>query len=276
MISSTHRKDHTNSEKVDSQVEYQSVTDTTLDPNTAIIGNTPGRNDGVDEDVDDETCVPQTPELKRAPGRPKLISTGRPKKQYTMVNDSQGQSSDSEQGSISNEAVEVDDDKWLSASSNMCTGEIPFDQAISGSNKDQWINAVYEEMKSLVSHDTWDIMEKPVDAKIIGSRIVLRDKYGADGQLERRKARLVARGFSQPSGIDFQDTFAPVARLDSFRLLVALSARLGLTISQLDVITAYLNSDTDAEIYIAKPPLLDESAPENNKGRTRYRSRIKS
>jgi len=119
------------------------------------------------------------------------------------------------------------------------------------------MNAIYEEMKCLVAHDTWDIVEKPADAKIIGSRIILRDKYGADG-LERRKARLVARGFSQRSGIDFQDTFAPVAQLDLFRLLVALSARLGLTISQLDVTTAYLNSNIDAEIYIAKPPLIDE------------------
>lgn len=120
------------------------------------------------------------------------------------------------------------------------------------------MDAVYEEMKCLVTHDTWEIVEKPADAKVIGSRIVLRDKHGSDGQLERRKARLVVRGFSQRPGIDFQETFAPVARLDSFRLLVALSARLDLTISQLDVTIVYLNSDIDTEIYRAKPPLLEE------------------
>lgn len=172
-----------------------------MDPNTAIIGITPGRNDGVDEDVDDENCVPQMPESKRTPGKPKLIRTGRPdrpKKQYTMVNDSQEQWSDLERGSISNEAVEVDDDE-LSALSNMCTGEIPFNQAMSSVNKDQWMNAVYEEMKCLVAHDTWDIVEKPADTKV-GSRIVLRDKYNANGQLECRKARLVTKGFSQRFG----------------------------------------------------------------------------
>lgn len=62
----------------------------------------------------------------------------------------------------------------------------------------------------------------------------------------------------QRPGIDFQETFAPIARLDSFRLLVALSARLDLIISQLDVTTVYLNSDINTEIYMAKPPLLDE------------------
>lgn len=102
------------------------------------------------------------------------------------------------------------------------------------------------------------MIEKPQEAKVIGSRIVLRDKYGADGQLERRKARLVARGFSQRPRTDFHDTFAPVARLRSFRLLVALSVKYGLSITQLDVTTAYLNSEIDTVIYMSKPPLLDE------------------
>lgn len=138
----------------------------------------------------------------------------------------------------------------------MCTAEIPFAQAISSDNGEEWRDAIYEEMKCLVEHDTWDIVEKPIDAKVIGSRIVLRDKYGSDGQL--RKARLVARGFSQRPGVDFHDTFAPVARLGSFRLLVTLSVKYGLTINQWDVTTAYLNSEINAEIYMSKPPLLHE------------------
>lgn len=62
----------------------------------------------------------------------------------------------------------------------MCTGEISFDQSMSGNNKDQWMDTVYEEMKCLVIHDTWEIVEKPADAKVIGSRIILRDKHGSD------------------------------------------------------------------------------------------------
>ncbi|KMQ88628.1 retrovirus-related pol polyprotein from transposon tnt 1-94 [Lasius niger] len=237
--------------------------DINLDRDTAIIGNNTERENNVDESDDEGPDTPQANEPRRAPGRPKLIRTGhpgRPRKQYTTVVNkaTQRQSSSTNRDVTSEGAIEVSDDEWYEASSNMCTAEIPFAQAMSGDNREQWKNAIYEEMKCLVEHDTWDIVKKPPDAKVIGSRIVLRDKYGADGQLERRKARLVARGFSQRPGVDFRDTFAPVARLGSFRLLLALSVKFGLTISQLDVTTAYLNSEIDAEIYMTKPSLLDE------------------
>ena len=76
--------------------------------------------------------------------------------------------------------------------------------------------------------------------------------------MERRKARIVAKGFSQRPGIDFQDTFALVARLGSMRLLVALSAELGMTISQLDITSAYLHGNIDTTVYMEPPKLLEE------------------
>jgi hypothetical protein len=92
----------------------------------------------------------------------------------------------------------------------------------------------------------------------VGCRTVLRNKYAADGTLDRRKARIVAKGFTQRSGIDFHDTFAPVARLSSLRLLVALAAKYNLKISQLDVTSAYLNGKIDTEVFMEKPALLQE------------------
>jgi hypothetical protein len=140
----------------------------------------------------------------------------------------------------------------------MAASEIPFSEAIHGADKDEWKDAILSEIKSLVINDTWDVVDKPVHAKVVGCRTVLRNKYAADGTLDRRKARVVAKGFTQRPGIDFHDTFAPVARLSSLRLLVALAARYNLKISQLDVTSAYLNGKIDTEVFMEKPALLQE------------------
>lgn len=76
--------------------------------------------------------------------------------------------------------------------------------------------------------------------------------------MERRKARVVAKGFAQRPGIDFNDTFAPVARLNSFRLLMALSEEFDMDIHQVDVTTAYLNGNIDEAVYMDKPDLLEQ------------------
>jgi hypothetical protein len=140
----------------------------------------------------------------------------------------------------------------------MAASEIPFSEAIHGADKAEWKDAILSEIKSLVINDTWDVVDKPDHAKVVGCRTVLRNKYAADGTLGRRKARIVAKGFTQRPGIDFHDTFAPVARLSSLRLLVALAAKYNLKISQLDVTSAYLNGKIDTEVFMEKPALLQE------------------
>jgi hypothetical protein len=122
----------------------------------------------------------------------------------------------------------------------------------------EWKDAILSEIKSLVINDTWDVVDKPDHAKVVGCRTVLRNKYAANGTLDRRKARVVTKGFTQRPGIDFHDTFAPVAPLSSLRLLVALAAKYNLKISQLDVTSAYLNGKIDTEVFMEKPALLKE------------------
>ena len=136
--------------------------------------------------------------------------------------------------------------------------EIPFKEAIVGLDQDKWKNAIYSEIKSLIENNTLEIVEKPVEAKVLGCRTVLRNKYGPDGSLERRKARVVAQGFAQRPNIDFADTFAPVARLSSFRMLIALSVEYIMRIEQLDVTSAFLYGEIDTEIYMKQPELLNE------------------
>lgn len=96
-------------------------------------------------------------------------------------------------------------------------------------------------------------MDRPEGYEVISSRFILRNKYNQDGTLERRKARIVARGFSQRPGVDFSETFAPVARLSSIRIVSALAAQYRMKIHHLDVTTTYLNGELEEQIFMEVP-----------------------
>ncbi|KAG8486732.1 hypothetical protein CXB51_020279 [Gossypium anomalum] len=102
-------------------------------------------------------------------------------------------------------------------------------------------------------NQTWELVPRPANRKVIGVKWVYRAKQNADGSLNKLKARLVVKGFSQKYGLDYLETFAPVARLDTIRLLVALAAQMQWKIHQLDVKSAFLNGFLEEEIYIDQP-----------------------
>jgi len=102
------------------------------------------------------------------------------------------------------------------------------------------------------------IVERPENQQAIGSRFVLRNKFRSNGTLEKKKARLVARGFSQRPGVDYGDTFAPVARIGSIRLVASLAARLDLELRQFDITTAYLNGNLTEDVYMEPPKHIEE------------------
>ena len=118
--------------------------------------------------------------------------------------------------------------------------------------------AILSEVESLVKNDTLDIVERPEEQNIVGSRVVLTNKYNSDGNIEKRKARIVAKGFSQRFGVDYHQTFAPVARLESVRLLLSLSAHFGMKIRQFDIVTAYLNGKLDEEVFMEIPDMFPD------------------
>ena len=93
----------------------------------------------------------------------------------------------------------------------------------------------------------------PTGRKPVGYKWVLRKKYKADGSLDKYKARLVAKGFTQQPGVDFVDTYSPVAKFASVRIMMVVAARLDLELHQLDVKTAFLNRDLKEEIYMDQP-----------------------
>jgi len=112
-------------------------------------------------------------------------------------------------------------------------------------------------LRSILQNDVWKLVDRPNDKKVVGSRIILTDKYQSNGLL-KRKARIVARGFCQRPGLDFNETFAPVARMSSDRLLIAIAAHYKLHVHQCDVKTVYLNSSIKEEIYMETPEQLDK------------------
>ena len=127
------------------------------------------------------------------------------------------------------------------------------EEAISCPENSQWQKAMETEMQSLKENNVWDLVELPKDRKVIGSKWVYKVKTGADGLIERYKARLVAQGFSQRYGDDYDETFCPVVRLESLRALIALGVQYGLKLHQVDVTTAFLNGELEEEVYMRQP-----------------------
>ena len=114
-------------------------------------------------------------------------------------------------------------------------------EALQSPDKQQWKAAMEKEMELIDSNDVWDLVKLPANRKPIGSKWVFKRKINADGSIERYKARLVAKGFSQKKGLDYDETFSPVVRFESFRNLVAVAVQKQLKLHQLDITAAFLN-----------------------------------
>ena len=117
----------------------------------------------------------------------------------------------------------------------------------------QWEEAIQYEYKSLIDNQTWKLVPLPEGRPIVGCKQIFRYKLGADGTIQRFRARLVAKGFTQTYGVDYNETFAPVAKLPSLRLLLAIAAIEDLEIHQMDVSSAFLLADLEEEIYMDQP-----------------------
>lgn len=122
----------------------------------------------------------------------------------------------------------------------------------------KWRQAVTEEIQALEKNQTWHLVKKPEGKTSVGCKWVFTVKYQSDGTIERYKARLVAKGFTQTYGIDYNETFAPVAKLNTVRVLLSLAANLDWDLQQLDVKNAFLNGDLEEEVYMDLPPGFDK------------------
>ncbi|XP_077222219.1 uncharacterized protein LOC143856067 [Tasmannia lanceolata] len=127
------------------------------------------------------------------------------------------------------------------------------EEALSSSDADFWRESINDEMGSLMSNQTWKLVYLPLGFKTIGCKWVLRRKLRPDGTIDKYKARLIAKGFRQKENIHFFDTYSPVTRITSIRVLIAVAAIHNLVIHQMDVKTAFLNGSLEEEIYMDQP-----------------------
>lgn len=130
---------------------------------------------------------------------------------------------------------------------------VSIEEATTCPDSSKWMQAMETEMRSLKDNDVWELVDLPAGRKTVGSKWVYKVKTGADGSIERYKARLVAQGFSQSYGTDYDETFCPVVRQESLRVLIALSVQYGLQLHQVDVTTAFLNGNLEEEIFMKQP-----------------------
>ncbi|GKB25008.1 ribonuclease H-like domain, reverse transcriptase, RNA-dependent DNA polymerase, partial [Tanacetum coccineum] len=121
------------------------------------------------------------------------------------------------------------------------------------SNDQKWIEAMKDELDSINRNNTWKLTSLPPGHKAIGLKWVFKTKRDADGKIIKHKARLVAKGYIQEHGIDFEEVFAPVARMETIRLLLAIAANNKWQVHHLDVKSAFLHGDLQEEVYVTQP-----------------------
>ena len=104
-----------------------------------------------------------------------------------------------------------------------------------------------------MKNDVWDVVPRPEGKLVITSKWIYKIKHATNGSIEKYKARFVARGFSQKEGIDYEETIAPVASYTSIRAIMALTAKLGWNLHQMDMKTTFLNGVDEEEVYVEQP-----------------------
>nr|GEX07566.1 copia protein [Tanacetum cinerariifolium] len=111
-----------------------------------------------------------------------------------------------------------------------------------------------EELNQFVTNDVWNLVPPPKNQTVIGTKWVFNNKLDENGVVSRNKARLVVQGYNKQEGIDFDKTYAPVARLESIRILLAYACANDFKLSQIDVKSAFLNGFINEEVYVLQPP----------------------
>eukprot|EP00253_Pinus_taeda_P034579 PITA_34579 len=118
---------------------------------------------------------------------------------------------------------------------------------------DEWKEAMQKEYDALIKNDTWKLVDPPFRTEPIGCKWVHKNKYKADGSLDKHKVRLVEKGFSQKERVDYEETFSPTAKWATIRTLFSLAAQNGWKVHQMDVKTAFLNGDLKENVFMSQP-----------------------
>ena len=143
--------------------------------------------------------------------------------------------------------------RQIMVSSVMEPYPLTFEEAMKSNDSAFWKEAVNDEMDYIMGNKTWKLVDLPPGSKPIGCKWIFKKKMKVDRTIDKFKARLVVKGFIQKEGIDYFDTYAPVARISTIRVLIALASIYKLQIHQIDVKTTFLNGELEEEIYMKQP-----------------------
>ncbi|GJT00713.1 retrotransposon protein, putative, ty1-copia subclass [Tanacetum coccineum] len=133
-------------------------------------------------------------------------------------------------------------------------GEPPnYRAALSDLESEKWLEAMNAEMQSMKDNQVWNLVDLPPNCKTVGSKWLFKKKTDMDGNIHTYKARLVAKGFTQTYGVDYEETFSPVADIKAIRILIAIAAYYDYEIWQMDVKTAFLNGRLNEDVYMVQP-----------------------
>lgn len=143
--------------------------------------------------------------------------------------------------------------EWMYLSRDNDSDPTTVCEALASPAKPKWQAAMNKELESLRENDVWELTELPAGARAVGCKWVFKRKLGVDGSVERYKARLVAQGYTQKHGLDYDETFSPVVRSESVRALIAAAAASNMLLHQMDIVTAFLNGTLDEEVYMKQP-----------------------
>jgi hypothetical protein len=126
-----------------------------------------------------------------------------------------------------------------------------------------WVIAMQEELNNFTRNEVWSLVERP-KKNMIGTKWVFQNKQDEHGVVTRNKARLIAQGFTQIEGIDFGETYAPMARLESIRMLIAYATHHDFKLYQMDIKNTFLNGPIQELVYVEKPPGFEDPKKPNH------------
>jgi hypothetical protein len=127
-----------------------------------------------------------------------------------------------------------------------------------------WVNAKHEELNNFARNEVWELVKRPSDHNIIETKWVFQNKQDENGVIVRNKARLVAQGYSQVEGFDFDETFALVTRLEYIQILLAYATSHNIKLYQIDVKSVFLNGKINELVYVEQPPSFEVSKKPNH------------
>ena len=159
----------------------------------------------------------------------------------------------------------VDPGYVCTAKTSISLDPLTLSQAIKRPDWDKWEAAISEELRSLEDFDTFDVVTLPPGKKPVGCKYVFKTKFKPNGEIDKYKVRLVAQGFLQQEGVDYNEVFAPVVDSTSISLLLAIANQEDWELDQMDVVTAFLHGRLNEEVYMKIPPYMVVGGGSENK-----------